>query len=269
VNHISKLLNAIGWDDTLGDIGQDRDGVVAGVGTLNPTHWSLDIDGLPESDLLSFRFTSGGLCSFRGTAEFWSSFGIEISPYFQELTGLPHFLMWDADNFGYDLSLSPVVAGERYFINGANVEIHENFGTRSLFQTCEERQEIIVYSDIPLPAEDRVENLKHSKRLLLAHFDIKNAVDYRSERHIANYLLSDNWNIIAPAICPFQEFDKPSQLGHVFNVLPSELASLNFRAMIVRRTFNFTTNSYEQTEEPLMTRPADLMRIKLVFSVQQ
>ena len=267
VRRISDVLSATGWQEQLGDLTGNRDGTEGGVGAASPDDIILD-DSIPESDLLELRFTSNGLISFYGTDLFWDSFGIQCSPYFRELTGFPEFLIFNDDDFG--MEAATILVGTEYqFLNEYNQDAHEVFSTKSLYQTCEERLEMIVFSDIPIPSERRIYDLKPTRRHVLGHFDIKNHVNYTAVRHIDNFLISDDWTVEGESITSLQVFDSPQQTGHCFNVLPSTVPSLNFRALIRRREYDFTRNKYVEKEVPLLETDSDMLLLKLVFTVQQ
>ena len=63
--------------------------------------------------------------------------------------------------------------------------------------------------------------------------------------------------------------DPPGSTGYCSLVLPSTIPSLNIRCMIRRKRWNFTTDSYEVVEVPMLTEDRDVLVLRLLFTLQQ
>lgn len=104
IARINTVLRANGWLQVLGNVAADVHGrlansvgavqndpiIIPSVPTLLP---QIAGNVYADENLIEFQFLNSGVAMFQGSAQFWNSFGIWCSPYFQELTGFPEFIM--------------------------------------------------------------------------------------------------------------------------------------------------------------------------------
>jgi hypothetical protein len=280
VRRINDLLSAVGWAKDAGNIAVDQVGYAGGIGTANPEQTIIpdppdfDPNDLPDT-LLELIVTPAGKIGFRGSDVFWDSFCIQCSPYFSELTGFPEILMFSDNQFGIEHGTiehfeSIFSDGNLFFENTENdEEVLEILSTKSLYQTAEERLEILLKSDLPVGLERQIVGGTESIRTILAHFDLKHATQYTTTRAINNFLLTDDWDIKGNTVCGLQIMDSPLQTGHVFNCRPSTIPSLNFFAWLRRRVYDFQKKEYTTQEIPLLQNREDILNISLIFALQK
>ena len=268
---ISSVLDRVGWTQDLGGLDNDRNGQVpggVGSGTYDVLPPILPHEEEKENqiDLLEFHVRSGGFCELKGTGEFWNSFVVWCSPLFQEITGFPELYCFTDDLFGEDEATD--ILGE---FHEGDLDDFTRYGVispKSLFTTFEERRDVLVTSDLPLPIERYVKNGEDLHRFVFGYFDIRGKHDLRSERNVENFTMTDDWAFVDPNTCGRQMMDPPSATGFASLVLPSTVPSFNIRVMLRRKQWNFTTNEYKEVEVPLLKHGSDTLVLRMVFVAQ-
>ena len=267
---INEVLHSTGWNLVLGIAANHAGMIDGGVGTAGynnippiipsdpiPTHL------LPEP-LLQLAFTGSGLLGFHGSATFWNSFAIQLSPYAQQLFGLPELLCRAGDVSGEDAST--VLAQWNPQLNAVGYTI---FSTKSLYNTLEERESVLVTSDIPIPRERVLVNGEDTSRFVFGHFDIAGHRKLYAGRTVENIRLSDTWFLEGPSAVARQLMDPPGSNGFCSLVLPSIIPSFNIRIHCRRKQWNFETNTYSEVETPLLKSSIDCAVLRLLFTLQQ
>jgi hypothetical protein len=141
-------------------------------------------------------------------------------------------------------------------------------GTRNLFVSCEERETILVTSDLPLPPERNCSNSVDSLRYVFAHFDLAGIHQHNSGRKNTNLKLKDEWYFEGTNLVGNVLMDSPKQTGYQSLVLPSIIPSVNIRCRLRRKQYNFDTNKYDVVEVPLLQTDIDQFSMRLTFTLQ-
>ena len=268
VSRINDVLVANGWLSALGGLGADVVGKVdGGVGTPEygvdtiklPTN---PVDNLPDDKTIELLFDASGNLYFQGSVAFWNSFGIWCSPYFQHLTGFPELIVRTLDVFGEAGSL---LAGS-FVTPAGNTSKSFISGTENLYTTFEERESILITSDIPLPPERTFPG--DQLRYVFGHFDIKGVHDHTAGRAVENGVINNSWYIEGTNVVGMQLMDSPKETGFASLVLPTIMPSLNVRALLRRKVWNFETNEHTVEEIPLLTSDIDQLLLRVNFTLQ-
>jgi hypothetical protein len=143
------------------------------------------------------------------------------------------------------------------------------FSTKSLYNVLEERESILVTSDIPIPRERVLVNGVDTSRFVFGHFDIAGKRALMAGRDVVNIRLRDTWFIEGGSAVARQIMDPPGSNGYASLVLPSIVPSFNIRIMCRRKLWDFTKNSYSEVEVPLLKSSIDVAVIRLLFTLQQ
>ena len=268
---VNVILQAAGWTTELTDGNGDVNGLIpGGVGTIEYLAGEVPIIGttigaaLPGT-LIRCIANAAGLIGFEGSAAFWDSFGIECSPYFQDKTGFPQILARTADDFNFAASVDI----HDDWLPGQNTVVGRIFSAKSLYSTLEERDSVLVTSDIPIPHERNLVNGEDQTRFVFGHFDIRGKHSMKSGRDVNDFKMASTWFLEGTTAVARQIMDPPGSTGYCSLVLPSTIPSFNIRCMIRRRQWNFDTNQYETVELPMLTRDMDVMVMRLLFTLQQ
>jgi hypothetical protein len=222
----------------------------------------------PE-DVLSLEVTPGGYIGLRGTAEFWNAFFIQCSPYFRSLTGYPEILCRTVNVSGEVPSLQVAGAPGQWIVIPGNTRAETFLASKSLFSTFEERKEILISSALPTPFERHITNNEEKHRFTLGYWHIRGFHETWTNRTVKNHSLNDEWSLENTTVVGKTVMDRPIQTGFNCLILPSSIPSLNIRAYLRRRQWNFETNRLEFREVPLMQNKEDLLTLRLIFTLQQ
>ena len=108
---------------------------------------------------------------------------------------------------------------------------------------------------------------------MFGHFDIKGTHEHVTGRNMNNIDPSDDnkWYLEGKNVVGNQVLDLPQQTGYSSLVLPSIMPSINLRALLRRKTWNFTTNKYSTEEVPLLQDELDqlICRVNFTLSSQE
>ena len=270
ISRVNAILVANGWLSALGGLGADVDGVVdGGVGSLTygvdaiilPTD-PVPVPNIPDARTIELLFDASGNLYFDGSTAFWNSFGIWCSPYFQHLTGFPELVVRTLNIFGEAGS----VQADAFVAPALNTTDAFITGTENLYTKFEERESILITSDIPLPPERTFPGDK--LRYVFGHFDLKGVHNHTGGRTVTNGLITNSWYIQGTNVVGMQLMDSPKETGYASLVLPTILPSINVRALLRRKIWNFETNEHTVQEIPLLTSDIDQLILRMNFTLQ-
>lgn len=277
VRRINNLLINNGWTDVLGGVVADIPGQNVnnqGVGQANygtqtivlPTASGEDEEKFEDD--IKFNFTAAGNIGFYGSTRFWNSFGIWCSPYFRELTGFDELIVRTGNVFGEDDSLTPLLfGGNQEFVDDTpNTSAAFIDSPTSLYNTFEEREALLITSDIPLPPERTFPG--DQLRYVFAHFDFRGTHEHITGRSQEDSKLGNNWYLEGYNIIGMQVLDTPETTGFASLVLPTILPSINVRALLRRKVWNYSTNTYSIQEVPLLEHDIDQLVLRMNFTLQ-
>jgi hypothetical protein len=138
-----------------------------------------------------------------------------------------------------------------------------------LFSNFEERRDVLVTSDIPIPIERHVINGEDRHRFVFGYFDLRGKHDLKSGIGVDNLSFDNLWSMGGPNVVGRQIMDSPMNTGFTTLVLPSTIPSFNIRVMLRRKRWNYETSTYEHNVEvPLLKNPSDTLILRLLFSSQ-
>ena len=274
IRRISEVLLHNGWRAGIGTI-LNVPGLLAnsvGQATYGTTPVVLANEAVEEQkmpeDIVEFQFSASGFCGIQGTADFWNSFGIWCSPYFRQLTGFPELIVRTGNVFGEVGSVEAAPPNLGAWRDGNNTTSGIFMGTKNLFITVEERDAVLITSDIPLPPERNCKNGRGELRYVFAHFDLKGQHDHTTGRNIENLKSTGLWSLEGQNIIGNVLMDSPKHTGFASLVLPSILPSINVRASLRRKQYDFETNEYSTVEVPLLQSQIDQLLLRLNFTLQ-
>jgi hypothetical protein len=273
LNRVSQVLAATGWSDILttdGDEGHDGD-EPGGFGTAEypanlPVIIPYEDDRDVNNDFIELHLTCGGYLEFRGNKLFWDSFVVWCSPLFREMTGYPELLGFDDDDFGEKKFVD--VTGDFYETYNAKSPLGI-LAKKTLFATFEQRRDILVTSDIPIPVERYVKDDQDTQRFILGFFDIRGHHETETTRDVRNLTFESAWSITGTNIMGRQICDQPGQVGFYSLVLPSNIPSFNVRVLLRRNRWDFDKNVYVEEEVSLLQNSTDWIVLRLVFTPQE
>jgi len=225
---------------------------------------------MPDPPIVAFHYTPTSQIEFSGTAAFWNSFGIWCSPYFRKLTGFPELLVRSNNVFG-EAASTDVGLNAGHFIqpdSNTNAEPVSIRCSNNLLITCEERESILITSDIPTEPERNCTNGVPEVRFVLAHFDVKAQHEHITGSNYVSYKRDPEWYIEGKNVVGNLQMDSPKQTGFAALVLPTSLPSINIRALLRRQQFDFTTNEYKLVEVPLLQHDIDQLILRMNFTLQ-
>jgi hypothetical protein len=284
VTRISNTINTLGWTDVIDAANHNgysdggppigTVGGAPGIPVLQQPAIDYEDDEKAPEPVISLQVTPGGYLGIRGTAEFWNAFFVQCSPYFQYLTGFPEILCRTGDVSGEAGSLQVGGAAGQWVVNANNARAFTFLSSagnhpKTIFSTFEERREIIISSMLPTPFERHVSNNEESHRFTLGYWHIRGFHETSSGRTMKSNALTDEWTLIGTTVVGKTLMDKPSQTGFNTLVLPSSIPSLQIRAFLRRKRWNFETDTMETVEIPLMQNPEDLLTLRLILTLQQ
>jgi hypothetical protein len=278
LNRVSQVLEAAGWSNILTtEDGLGYDGFQPGsYGSAEyPANLPVIIpyadDHTGPEDFIELHLTCGGYLEFRGISLFWDSFVVWCSPLFRELTGFPELLGFDDDEFGE----TQFVDGGTFGVLGEFLETFNDKESlsiqadRTLFATFEQRRDILVTSDIPIPVERYVKDDQDTQRFILGFFDIRGHHETETGRDVRNLRFESSWSITGTNIMGRQICDQPGQVGFYSLVLPSNIPSFNVRVLLRRNRWDFEKNVYVEEEVSLLQNKTDWVVLRLVFTPQE
>ena len=271
IDRISDVLLCCGWTDVLG-ISSEFDGLSphsVGSLTVGTSPVFLDSDCFeriaqkPER-LIELVINSKGNIGFKATSAFWNSFGIYCSPYFQRLAGFPELIVRDDDVFGEINSTNLNIFSRELNEDGATL-----FATKNINITCEERQCVLIRCDIPIEPEFSCKNQDEMMELdyVFAYYEFEHGT-FLTGRSISNTSVSNQWFLESDNICGRYLMNRDQQTGAVGLLRHSMIPSVNFKAFLRRRLWNFATNEYEEVDEPLLKDKRDHLFAKIQFTLQ-
>ena len=199
------------------------------------------------------------------TPEFSNSFAVWVSPLLRELTGWPELLCYTADVFGEAAALD----GAGWEGDPDNEATNNFWSTKTLQETFDERLNLLLTSDLPVPIERSVEDGQDKHRFVISEFAIRKQHDFKCSQSSYFDKITYDWALSSSITNARQVIVKPHEHGFQTMVLPSIIPSFNFRCVVRRKVWDYVENKYTIQEVPLMTHPHDTFSLKMIFSSQE